>query len=573
MQVVPAGRRAHQAASHASDPSGLVPDPHLTGRDTALLLLITLAGAAIRVAYQVDRSFVGDEIGTLIQIERSYRYLLTHFETWLTMNYFLVILKFFAGLFGPSPPVLTALPFAAGVATIPLTALLARQFLPMGASLAVAVLIAANPYLVHQSLNIRSYSLLVALSVLLALHMLRWLRQPGWRTGWTFGGTALLLVLMHPNGAYAAAALAAAAAMTSTAEFRYDSGPGTNHRRLVTLFVPTLVAGALSALFYSPIVAQMLATQVRFHEAAPAGAAYVTDVWAMYFGAGYLAWPIAISTLVGTWYAIEHRAAQRLILPVLALPPTLMATQGLAHYPWAFARFLVFTIPFVTIIAVSGLQALTPRRSRLGAGTLAGLLLMPTLVPGLVESFRQKHDYPWLDVRRHLADGHPGSLVIGLDFFAHHHLDPRPAVETYRRILLGSLEPAQVESAAAGDGAPWAFVVVHDVTITSRRQVHQYGRVSVVAYPLAEYRALMTEIRDDLVRTVEGSFPVGAEYEPLYSAILAANARLGQHTNDAQYLELRDASRSQSERIRHATSTMLNQDAERVAQAWRARPR
>ena len=116
-------------------------DLHFKRRDLILLLLITLLGAVIRTAYQLDRPFTGDEIGTLIYIEEDYGYLLTNFQTWLSMNYFLIIEKALTQLFGTSTVVLIAIPFLAGVGSIPLSAKVARHFLPAGPSLAVALLV------------------------------------------------------------------------------------------------------------------------------------------------------------------------------------------------------------------------------------------------------------------------------------------------------------------------------------------------------------------------------------------------------------------------------------------------
>lgn len=150
------------------------------------LAVITLLGMAIRIVYQIDRPFIADEIGTLKHIEMGYGYLLTHHETWLTMNFFLMAEKFLADLFGPTPAALTALPLLFGVAAIPLAALVARRFMEPAPCLAAALLTALNPYLIAQSLNIRSYSMLVTLSLAAILLFLHWQENPDWRSGARF---------------------------------------------------------------------------------------------------------------------------------------------------------------------------------------------------------------------------------------------------------------------------------------------------------------------------------------------------------------------------------------------------
>ncbi|MFH0946647.1 MAG: hypothetical protein V2A76_15745, partial [Planctomycetota bacterium] len=163
-----------------------------------LLILLTLAGAALRVAYQFDREFRGDEVGTLIHMDRSVGDLLTHSGTWLTMNYFIVAEKVLGWLFGRGPLALGVLSLAAGIALIPLTAWLARSITTGRASLMAAALVAANPFLVDYSCRIRSYSLMACLSVALLACFLCWREQPTTSRGVGVAALAALLLLSHP---------------------------------------------------------------------------------------------------------------------------------------------------------------------------------------------------------------------------------------------------------------------------------------------------------------------------------------------------------------------------------------
>lgn len=138
------------------------------------LLFVTLIGAIIRIVFLYNRPFTGDDIGTLIHIEQDIPYLLSHFRQWLTMNYFIVAEKFFAYLFGKGPLSLGFLSLVPGIALVPLTALLAVRFTPSRVALIAASLISMNPYLIQYSGIIRSYSLLVALSILLMILFFKW---------------------------------------------------------------------------------------------------------------------------------------------------------------------------------------------------------------------------------------------------------------------------------------------------------------------------------------------------------------------------------------------------------------
>ena len=80
----------------------LTSESRLSSRGLAILLAVTLAGLSIRIAYQVGRPFVGDEIGSLAILGESYTALLTTFKGQLTMNAYLALLKALHGAFGNS---------------------------------------------------------------------------------------------------------------------------------------------------------------------------------------------------------------------------------------------------------------------------------------------------------------------------------------------------------------------------------------------------------------------------------------------------------------------------------------
>src|SRR5262249_44271847 len=148
------------------------------------------------------RVFLGDEIGTLRCLKPSPTYILTHFQTWLSMNYFILVEKGVASLCGAADWRLTLLPMAGAVAIIPLTASLALKLTgSTRTALIAAGLVAFNPYLVAWGPAIRVYSILVALSLLAINEFFRWVHRRDW---WGGGGCAaggfLLLNLPFYSG-------------------------------------------------------------------------------------------------------------------------------------------------------------------------------------------------------------------------------------------------------------------------------------------------------------------------------------------------------------------------------------
>lgn len=139
----------------------------LSHKECVVLGAICLCTMALLAALQHGRVFLGDEIGTLRYLKESPSYILTHFGTWLSMNYFIFVEKGVAWLCGAADWRLTLLPVAAAVAIVPLTASLALKLTSSTRTALIAASLAAfNHFLVLWGPQIRAYSLLVALSLL-----------------------------------------------------------------------------------------------------------------------------------------------------------------------------------------------------------------------------------------------------------------------------------------------------------------------------------------------------------------------------------------------------------------------
>ena len=180
----------------------------LSRKERVALGAICLCTLALLAALQYGRVFLGDEIGTLKYLKKSPTYILTHFATHLSMNYFILVEKGVAWLCGATDWRLTLLPIAAAIAIIPLTASLALKLTGSTRTALIAASLAAfNPYLIYWGPAIRAYSLLVALSLLAINEFFHWYRQRDWWSGVRCAAVVLLLLLAHPNGIYTVAFL------------------------------------------------------------------------------------------------------------------------------------------------------------------------------------------------------------------------------------------------------------------------------------------------------------------------------------------------------------------------------
>lgn len=553
--------------------SGLALRP-FTRCHSALLVGVVLLGAGARVFYQIGRPWVGDEIGTLRHIEKGYAYLLTHFEPWLTMNYFLVLQKCLAETFGPSVPVLTALPLVCGVAAIVLTALVCRRLLPAGPGLMASLLVACNPYLIRKSVEIRSYSALFALALLALLAFLRWAHRPCYRRGVAFAVVALLLVLMHPNGVYPLMALGLVAIIVLVRECRARSSAFSLRdtlRRYTTLSLPTLVAAVAAAGAYAEIYPRMAATHAGFMQSPPSELYYLPNLWRAYFGRGFVAWPPAILLGAALWFAVDRKHPVRILLPILFVAPVVLALQGVAHFPHAYARLLVFALPVLLIlIAYASWESMRRTRRSLGY-LLVAAVIVGCWFPTFARLNARKHDYPWGELRKYVdAHSAQGNIVVGLEFIVCHNMDPRPATSSYERVSLDELDAETIEPPVIDGRKRRAFLLVRNVVPATHRKMERFGNLTLVTYEVTDYRQLVRDIRDDLERTVRDALPSTPAYLPVYSGIILANRRLGRHTEQV-YFEMRDVTDTKRKAASYPPAQLRRTRSEREARQWRNR--
>ena len=290
-----------------------------TGRDLVLLAAITLAGAALRLALAWERPRLGDEVGTLLNLRMDAGYLLTHFSGWLTMNYFILAEKGVARLTGSEGWPLEILPLLGGVATIPLTASLARRLGGPRLAVLAATLTAFNPYLAQFSPVLRAYAPLAALAVWSADLFFRWRERRTWMRGSVAAGVILLLLLMHPNGIYIVAGLGLLLGIDAVHLLRGPSAAGAHRAilaELATFAVPLAVAGLATWLAYRRLAPDVRTFSVKWGAPPPTGLDYVPQVLATYLGHGFALFLPGGLLLAGFWSATQTRKS---LLPLCLL--------------------------------------------------------------------------------------------------------------------------------------------------------------------------------------------------------------------------------------------------------------
>ena len=508
------------------------------------LLCVTLVGAVLRVLDHAGRPFMNDEVGTLIYVDKPVAYLLTHFESWLTMNYFIIAEKFIAHIGGRSPISLMLIPMLAGIATIPLTALLARMLASTRVALIAATLAAANPYLLFYSGNIRSYSLLAALCLVVLILFFGWRERPTLRNGIFVALACVLAVLSHLNGAYVGAVLLLVTAVDLLGNLRRAGAA-----RAATLLGPLAVAMVLLGAAYAHLIPAIVAWGVPYHAVPPTSVSYVPYVASQYFGDGYYAWPSLIVLLYGLLLAGRHFRPSWMLAPFLVVPSVLMSVQGISHFPWAFGRFLIFLVPVCLVFMAEGLEAIGTRADRRSYLTplLVGIVII-AWIPGLVTAFQRRADLPWDRVAGYINSvSAPNDVILYRSGDESLSLYPYFSHATQTQSVVADY--SEMQHAAAGGRT--VFVVRGEPFVNSQYPTEIFGKLQVIVYPRQSYPVQLMLIRDDVLTSLRAG-ELSPQITEDYRDVWAIDRKLGQdeHTTFQHYqmyrlcLELTDRQRN-----------------------------
>jgi hypothetical protein len=479
-----------------------------------------LCALVLYAALQHGRVFLGDEIGTLRYIKKSPGYILTHFVTHLTMNYFILVEKGVAWMCGASDWRLTVLPIAAALAIIPLTASLALKFTgSTRTALIAASLTAFNPYMVMWAPMIRSYSLLVALGLLAIDEFFRWYLRRDWWSGMRCAVAVLLLLIAHLNGVYTIAFLTLLLAI----ETIFAGWPGA--RKFVwqsrTLWIPLAGAAIIVGLAYWRLLPDIVKVNKEWGtDTPPTSMGYLPEVFTTYMGVGSISALSFLLLLAGLWSALREKRALLLLCGALTLSPILMSLQGVSVQTWAFARYLIFALPWLLIVISAGLDWVA-RRVRIQRGATVAAWVLATIIvlcwiPNLSAQFAAKKQRPYARVAKFLhAQMHKNDVIVAgwslgftlSQFFEHPE----------ERIMLPNVYLNKVATPLDSQVGRVFYVTGLGVSKGRKAPIHYFGRLEVTTYSGNTARALLQQWRDDLVRRTDGRVvpPFQGDYELL----------------------------------------------------------
>jgi len=520
----------------------------LSRRERVALGALCLCVLALLSALQHGRVFLGDEIGTLRCLKQSPTYILTHFDMWLSMNYFILVEKGVAWLCGGADWRLTLLPIAAAVAIIPLTASLALKLTGSTRTALIAAGLAAfNPYLVPWGPAIRAYSLLVALSLLAINEFFRWVRRRDWWSGARCAAAVLLLLLAHLNGVYTVAFLI----LLLIAEG--ISGGFSNGRRFLwqarTLWIPLAGVAIIVGAAYWRLLPDIAKINREWGtDTPPTSMGYIPQVFTTYMGVGYVAWLSVFLLLAGCWSAIREKRALVLLCGAIILTPILMSLQGVSVNTSAFARYLICSLPLLMILMAEGIDWLARHVwLRGGAAVVAGCLttlIVLFWMPTIQFHFLAKQQWPYDKVAKFLhKQMHKRDVIVSgwnLGFTLGQFFDRQQD-----QIMLPNDYINRVANHLDAPAPGRVFYVTGQAMLNGRKaQIRHFGQLEVTIYHGPTARALLQEWSDDLISRTAGR--VSANFETDYQLLALLEEELSSGQSADHWRSLAERCRAQN---------------------------
>jgi hypothetical protein len=519
----------------------------LSKGEVIALVAISFFALLLYAARQHDRVFIGDEIGTLRYLQKSPTYILTHFGGQLSMNYFILIEKGVAWLCGAVDWRLTLLPLAAAIAIIPLTASLTLKFTGSTRTALIAAGVTAfNPYLVMWAPMIRSYSLLLALSLLEINEFFRWYQQRDWWSGVRCSAVVILLLLAHLTGVYLVVFLVLLLAVESV------SAGWSGDRKFIwesrTLWIPLAGAAVVVGVAYWHLLPDITKVNREWGtETPPTSMGYLPQVFTTYMGAGYAAFLSILFLLAGGWSAAREKRALLLLCAAIILAPILMSLQGISVPPWTYARYLLFSLPLLLILMAAGIDWLASRvwhrRAAIAAWGLTGLIVV-CWAPYVHAQFLAKKQWPYDQIAKFLhAQMQKNDVIVAgwnIGFTLSQFFDHPEA-----RIILPDEYANKVANKLDIPLPGRVFYVAEQGVANGRTtSIWHFGQAEVMIYSGDTARSLLQKWREDLLRRTAGR--VYAPFQGDYQLLALLEERLPSGQSADHWRSLAERCRAQS---------------------------
>lgn len=407
---------------------------------TAALLLAVLLVSAYRLWLAIAFPVQGDENGTLLWIGADYRTILTGFQTWLTMNWYIAGLKLAASL-GAGIFELRLVSVVATGAGLFFSCLFVRRRFGTDSLIVFLSLVVANPWLARYDSMIRAYPLATGLMLFLVDQLDRWRSRRDWRPFVLAVVASQVAVVLTSQAAFF---LLFVWLWAAALVLREQRSRRRAVRTLLVLAASAIVSLAVVWVFYLPFSDAMARVTGDWRAGGLTSLSFLPETYGHLLGQEW-SWVLLALALLGVLRGLTRAPFVATVgLAAYVAPWLMVSVLGISHYPWAFARFHTPFVYPVLLMAAYGSTWVTllfrsHARSRAGARLSVAPWLVPSTlalavlllgVPRQLDHRRTVGELRWNDAFHHVVTrGAPGD-VFAVQFpeeywFAYLHEDAR----------------------------------------------------------------------------------------------------------------------------------------------------
>jgi hypothetical protein len=243
-------------------------------------------------------------------------------------------------------------------------------------------------------------------------------------------------------------------------------------------------------------------------------------------GVGYVALLSLLLLLAGSWSAVREKRGLLLLWGGIILGPILMSLQGVSVPSWAYARYLIFSLPLLLILMAEGIDwlAIHVWMGKDAAVVAWGLTAIVVLgwMPLVHAQFIAKEEWPYARVATFLHTQMQKSDVIvagrsvglSLSQFFDDFED---------RIMLPDSYVSKIANNLDGPLSGRIFYVTGPGSLKDRKApVRRFGRLEVTIYGGDTARGLLQQWRADLLLRTAGHIAVPFQGDYQLLAVLEA---------------------------------------------------
>ena len=504
-----------------------------------LLVVILLLSLALRITFQWGRLFEGNEIGTIIWLQKlDYATLFTSFRhPWLTMPFYVAFMKMMYSTFEGNNWMLVLPSLLAGVGLVLVIYFLSLELeYDRSIALGVAFLVAVNPFLVIYSVFIRSYGMVLFFTMSALLLFLRWHKEHSWKNGILVAVCLMVSIVLHPNAVYHA--LFIGVLFLLLARFK--------DKKNWTVVLPVGLAAVGTILLYFPMLEQMLAYKNLYSVPPPSEVFYLPDVVRLFFAKGVLALPAVMFLVLGIWASIRYgnKASSYCVFGV-AIPVFCASLAGVSIPGYDMGRFLITTLPLLVLFIAHGIYTVSAvaGKRRLVGGVILFAVVGASWFPNYVHLLERKKTYQWDAV----------AMFLGNHLLKGDHILPLDQMSTLSLSSPALYKPVDpkffitnITDFFRNNGEPGALFVISELPLDENKLIYEKGNIFIYKYETKSLRMQGREIVEDLKTSL--SEVVTPAHTAYFKAVIEIQNGLGLKDEILKYVTLYYESRLISNR-------------------------